>query len=370
MGGGLNDNRDSTLTQVNSSNVSNFISPTRVRSPVPAKVAAALPEEGTSVAYKGVVYVPNSLNMIQAIDGTTGKTLWTYVPQNDSLAGAPLVGTVRGISVADGKVFEGQTDGDVVAVDQTTGHVIWQKKVGDPIDGISFSSAPVYYNGLIIEGATGGDNGGRSFAVALDAKTGDEVWRWYVSPGPGELGFGSWTGQEWQTGGGAIWIYPSIDTQSGLLYLVTGNPVPWVSRGPGANYWTDSVVALNVSNGQFAWGYQTVHHDIWDYDVTNPPVLFDLSYNGVPTPAMGVASKTGWVYLLNRLTGKPILGVPEKKVPQLKGAAATYENLSKTQPYPVGQPFTRQCNTRKDWPERHPTASRTSSVASSIRTRT
>jgi glucose dehydrogenase len=99
-----------------------------------------------------------------------------------------------------------------------------------------------------------------------------------------------------------------------------------------------------------------VHHDIWDYDVTNPPTLFDLTYgnNASPTPAMGVASKTGWVYLLNRVTGKSILGVAEKKVPQLKGAAAKYANLSKTQPYPVGDSFTSQCSTRKQWPGKAP----------------
>src|SRR5207253_3102632 len=84
----------------------------------------------------------------------------------------------------------------------------------------------------------------------------------------------------------------------------------WNGRGPGSNLWTDSVVALHIQSGDFAWAYQTVHHDIWDYDVTNPPILFDLAYGGsnAVTPAVGVASKTGWVYLLNRVTGKPILG--------------------------------------------------------------
>jgi quinohemoprotein ethanol dehydrogenase len=354
VGGGLSDDRDSSLTQVNASNVAGLHLAYTGTSSIPTKVANALPEEGTPVSYQGVLYSPNSLNQIQAVDGTSGKTLWTYLPQNDSLAHAPLQGSIRGIALGDGMVFQGRTDGDVVAVDQSTGALVWQVKVGDPIDGISFSSAPVYYNGMVIEGATGGDNGGRSFAVALDAKTGAELWRWYVAPGPGEIGFGSWGPNEWQTGGGAIWIYPSIDVDHGLLYLVTGNPVPWVARDPGNNYWTDSVVALHVDTGELAWGYQTVHHDIWDYDVTNPPVLFDLAYNGVVTPAMGVASKTGWVYILNRVTGKPILGIVEKKVPQLKGAAARYENLSKTQPFPVGDAFTSQCNTRKDWPGKAP----------------
>jgi glucose dehydrogenase len=209
---------------------------------------------------------------------------------------------------------------------------------------------------MVIEGASGGDWGGRSFAIALNASTGTEIWRHYIVPSPGEYGTASWGINEWQRGGGAIWIYPSIDPTTGNLYIVTGNPVPWNGRGPGKNLWTDSILALHVDSGQFAWGFQTVHHDIWDYDVTNPPILFDYSYGGSPvlTPAVGVASKTGWIYLLNRTTGKPILGIPEKKVAQLKGAAAKYANLSKTQPHPIGEPFTSQCSTRKEWPKPAP----------------
>lgn len=353
VAGGLSDDRNSTLTQITASNVANLKQAWTGTFGLTA-AQAKLQEEGAAVAYDGTIYMPNSYDQVDAVDGATGQTLWTYNPTNDNIGGTPLTGVIRGLAIGDSKVFEAQGDGDIVALDQATGKVVWKQKFGDPTDGIYFDSAPIYYNGMLIAAATGGDNGGRSFALAVDAKTGAELWRWYVAPGPGDIGFGSWTGNEWQTGGGAIWIYPSIDVQTGLLYLVTGNPVPWVSRGPGNDYWTDSVVALHVNTGQLAWGYQTVHHDIWDYDVTNPPVLFNLPYNGVMTPAIGVASKTGWVYILNRITGKPILGIPEKKVPQLKGAAAAYQNVSKTQPYPVGQPFTRQCNTRKDWPKAAP----------------
>jgi len=352
VGGGLSDNRNSSLSQISASNVSSLHLAWTGSFNLPSK-AAVLPEEGGAIAYAGTVYMPNSLSGVQAFDGTTGQTLWNYTPVLDNAA---LLPAVRGLAIGAGKIFEGQSDGNVVALDQTTGQPIWKTKVGDPSDGISFSSAPVYYNGMVIEGATGGDWGGRSFAIALDAATGAELWRYYIVPSPGQLGSGSWGINEWQRSGGAIWIYPSIDTTSGLLYVVTGNPVPWNGRGPGNNLWTDSILALHVNNGQFAWGFQTVHHDIWDYDVTNPPILYNLSYdNGkTTTPAVGVASKTGWVYLLNRETGKPILGVTEKKVPQLKGAAAKYANLSKTQPYPVGEAFTSQCSTRKQWPKPAP----------------
>jgi alcohol dehydrogenase (cytochrome c)/quinohemoprotein ethanol dehydrogenase len=345
-GGGLNDSRHSTLTQVTSANVSGLKLAWTGTFGLP-KAAAAVPQEGAALAYKGTLYIPDGLSAVMALDGATGQTLWYYSPKLDNAA---LLPAVRGLAIGDGKIYEGQTDGNLVALDQTTGNPIWKTKVGDPTDGIQFSSAPIYYNGMIFEGASGGDWGGRSFAVALDAKTGDELWRWYTAPSPGSLGSGTWGINEWQRGGGAIWIYPSIDVNSGLLYLVTGNPIPWNGRGPGNNLWTDSIVALHLSSGTFAWGFQTVHHDIWDFDVTNPPILFDLPYNGVNTPAIGAASKTGWVYILNRLTGKPILGITEKKVPQLKGAAARYANLSKTQPYVTGDTFTNQCSTKKQWP--------------------
>jgi quinohemoprotein ethanol dehydrogenase len=350
VGGGLSDNRDSTLQQVNSSNVANLHLAWTGTFNLP-KAAAAVPQEGAAIAYKGVIYMPTGLSQVQAMDGMTGQTLWNYTPKLDNPA---LLPAIRGLAIGDGKVYEGQSDGNVVALNQLNGAVIWKTKVGDPKDGISFSSAPVYYNGMVIEGATGGDWGGRSFAVALNASTGAEIWRHYIVPSPGEYGSGSWGINEWQRSGGALWIYPSIDPSLGYIYVVTGNPVPWNGRGPGDNLWTDSILALNLANGQFEWGFQTVHHDIWDYDVTNPPVLFDLSYGGQTIPALGVASKTGWVYILNRATGKSILGVAEKKVPQLKGAAAKYANLSKTQPYPVGQAFTSQCSTKKQWPGKAP----------------
>ena len=183
----------------------------------------------------------------------------------------------------------------------------------------------------------------------MNATTGQELWRWYVTPAPGEVGSDTWPkNNEWKHGG-ALWIYPSIDPALGLVYIVTGNPVPWNTREAGADLYTDSIVALNVSTGKMAWYFQTVHHDVWDFDVTNPPILFNAAVNGVQRQGIAVASKTGWVYLLDRATGQPLLGIPEKKVGLVKHASKLFK-LSPTQPFPVGQPFVNQCSTRKDWP--------------------
>jgi PQQ-dependent dehydrogenase (methanol/ethanol family) len=348
--GGIKANRYSTLTQINKANVGTLKVAWQTKLGLPAKVVAGTSEEAGAVAYKGTLYIPDGTSAVYAMDGATGSVLWKYDPKLKTPALAN-----RGVAIGDGRVYLGRGDAAVVALDQLTGKLLWQTQLGVVSGGYSFTSAPVYYNGMVIEGMSGGDGGARSFAVALDAKTGMELWRWYVAAGPGEVGSGTWTGNEWQHGG-AIWIYPSIDPDLGLLYLVTGNPVPWNGRGPGDNLWTDSIVALHLQNGQFAWGFQTVHHDIWDYDVTQAPIIFDATINGALKHGVAVPSKTGWVYILDRATGQPLLGIPEKKVPQFKSGSpqATYANLSPTQPYPVGDAFAGQCSTRKEWPKPAP----------------
>lgn len=341
IGGNLSDQRYSTLDQVSTANVSNLKVAWDTHLGLTAQEQALGSAEANAIEYKGTLYLGAVGDRVYAIDATTGTILWKYVPN----LGGQLGGTTRGVALGDGRVYIGQNDGRIVAIDQLMGGVVWQKKVGRWQEGYTMTSATLYYNGTIVQGVSGGDSGARSFMIALDAKTGHELWRWYVMPSPGEYGSGTNAGQEWQHGG-AIWISSSVDPQLGYVYVVTGNPVPWNGRGPGDNLWSDSIVALRVDTGELAWGFQTVHHDLWDYDVTNPPVLFTETYNGVSQPVVAVASKTGWIYILNRATGEPALGIPEKKVPQGGGK---YTYLSKTQPYPVGDAFVNQCAKKKDW---------------------
>jgi quinohemoprotein ethanol dehydrogenase len=351
-GGGITDDRYSTLTQINKSNVSQLQVAWHVQLGIPKKTQAKISEEASSVEYNGTLYITDGLSDVYAFDATNGTPLWKYHPTFQGPIGFGLF-VNRGVTIGNGLVYEGLLDGTVVALDQQTGTPVWRTTLARPEEGYSFTSSPVYYNGMLVLGVSGGDAGARGFAVALNASSGLELWRWYVAPSPGEVGSGTWTGNEWQHGG-AIWIYPSIDTEAGLVYIVTGNPVPWNGRGPGENRWTDSIVALHVSNGEFAWGFQTVHHDIWDFDVTNPPILFDTTINGQLRHGVAVASKTGWVYMLDRRTGQPLLGIPEKKVPKLKGPGAKYAATWPTQPFPVGQPFVNQCSSRKLWPGKAP----------------
>jgi quinohemoprotein ethanol dehydrogenase len=351
-GGGLTDDRYSSLNQINTSNVSQLKQAWHIHLGIPVGRQKAASEEGSIIEYQGVLYGTTGDSTVYAMDATTGARLWTYIPKFAHKVSFGLF-VNRGLGMGDGMIYEGILDGSVVALNQQTGKVVWQNHLSNSAKGYSFTAAPVYYEGELVIGVSGGDAGAHGYATALNAKTGKGIWRWYVDASPGQPGSSTWPKNSEYLHGGALWIYPSIDTNLGLVYIVSGNPVPWNDRGPGADLYTDSIVALHVYSGKMAWYFQTVHHDVWDYDVTNPPVLFNANVNGTAEPGVAVASKTGWVYILNRATGKPLLGIVEKKVPQVNPPEAGFK-LSPTQPYPVGQAFINQCSTRADWPTASP----------------
>ncbi len=220
---------------------------------------------------------------------------------------------------------------------------------------------------MVYIGMSGGDSGNSDFVSAVNATLGNLVWHWNVIPVPGAKGYNTWGNHDaYLSAGGAIWDSVSIDPRLNQLYVGTGNPVPWNTRPPGKDLWGDSVVALNASTGKFIWGYQTVHHDIWDDDIPATPVLFTgkfrpykiikpgtfvedeakgfygghvvgakFKYTGpaVRHDAVAEASKMGFMFILDRKTGKPLIPTPEMKTNQTD-AAGLY--LNKTQPVPVG----------------------------------
>lgn len=347
-GGGITDDRYSTADQITPSNVAKLAVAWHTHLGIPASVQKTLSEEGSILEYQGTLYVTDGDSDVYAIDATSGKILWKYHPTFRYKVSFGLF-VNRGAGMGNGMIFEGLLDGSVVALNQLTGKPVWRVQLADSEDGYSFTAAPVFYNGNVVIGVSGGDAGAHGFAVSLNAANGHQNWRWYVDAAPGTPGGSSWPNDGEYIHGGALWIYPSVDPTLGLVYIVTGNPVPWNGRGPGNDLFTDSIVALHVATGKLAWYFQTVHHDIWDYDVTNPPVLFNAVVKGKMEPGVAVASKTGWVYILNRATGKPLIGIPEKKVRTNVPAPVGYQ-LSSTQPYPLGQAFVHQCSTRADWP--------------------
>jgi alcohol dehydrogenase (cytochrome c) len=344
-GNGYN-TRHSTLNQVTAANVGSLRVAWRQRLTIPGLKAKRGPlgtfAEGTPVVYGGVMYMPDSQNNVWAIDAQSGERIWIHRPKVPK--GFTPVLTSRGVVIGDGKVYFANGDATISALNQSTGRVVWKKTIANYKAGYSLTNAPLYYDGKIITGTSGGDSGARAFVTALNAKTGRELWRFYVIPAKrGDPGFSSWPRKRAFLGGGAMWNTPAVDPRLNLVYLVVGNPIPYSGnkRGAGKELFTDSLIALDTRTGKLRWHYQFIHHDIWDYDPTNPVILFDLQIGGQQRQAIAHAGKTGWVYILDRATGKPILPIRERKVPQLKTV-----NTYPTQPYPVGDAFSKQC---PDW---------------------
>jgi glucose dehydrogenase len=316
--------------------------------------------ESNPVAVDGVLYTTNApLGAVFAIDGATGNILWSWTPSyageilNNGTPFSPGSGGRRaGVAVGEGKVFVGLPDGRLIALDQVTGTQLWENNVGSYKSNDKISSAPIYVNGMVLVGDGSGDSGGASPSLqAFRAGNGARIWSWSPIPNAGDPAFKTWTnngiayngkqvGGNGSTlyGGGAFWESPLVDTARHLVVIGTGNPEPWNSRGPGDNLYTDSIVGLDLYTGQLKWYFQQNHHDLWDSDLPNNGVLFDGTFNikgkAVKRPAVAFVNKVGMTWVLDRVTGKPLLPWKEVPVPQLSTPDV---NTSKTQPVPATQ---------------------------------
>ncbi len=334
VGGSLMNERYSPLDQIDASNVSQLkgVWRTHLGSGLAAKYSA----EGQPVVYKGVIYITTGEDDTYAVSVATGKILWRYTSGISQEISTICCGwDNRGVAIGDGRVYLGQLDGTVVALDQQTGKVLWKKRLVRWQLGQTITAAPIYVDGRIYIGVVGAEYGTRAFLQALDASTGKPVWRWYTTASPGQPGGKSWPSgsKEFLRGGGSIWQAPAVDPKLGLLYVSTGNAgSDWFGGlRPGKNLYTSSIVALDLKTGKLKWYFQQVHHDIWDYDSASPVVLFDADGK----QGIAQASKTGWLYMLDRATGKPLYGIKETPVPQ-NAAQKSWP----TQPIPANSAFT------------------------------
>ena len=290
--------------------------------------------------YEGTLYVINGANDVFALDVDTGAILWTYHGNPEPKAGVPMGRSSRGVAMGEGKIFVAQLDTRIVALDQKTGNVVWSTEP-EWQQGLSATSAPLYYDGLVIVGYSGGEMASCGQVRAFNAKDGSPNWTSKTVPGPGEFGHETWPqdGNAWQFGGAPVWQTPAVDPELGLIYFSTGNPGPDLHGGvrPGDNLFSVSIVAVEAKTGKYRWHFQQVHHDIWDYDSPNPVVLFDAQIGGEMRKGLVEVSKTGWAYILDRATGKPLLGIDERPVMQEPRQAT-----AATQPYPIGDSIVPQ----------------------------
>jgi alcohol dehydrogenase (cytochrome c) len=340
-GGNWYNQRYSPLTAINRDNVAGLKGVWRARLEG-SGVGPQYSGEAQPLVVGGVVYISTGANDVFALDVATGAILWSYKanldPANKSVC---CSWTNRGVAVGAGKVFTGQLDGKLVALDQATGRIAWSIQAERWQEGLTITSAPLYYDGLVITGFAGAELGVRGRVKAYDARDGKLVWTFYTIPGPGERGHETWPqdNEIWRHGGGTVWQTPAVDPELELVYFSTGNPGPDFNGAirAGDNLFTSSIVAVDAKTGAYRWHYQQVHHDIWDYDSANPVVLFDLAIAGVPRKGIAQASKTGWVYILDRTSGEPLVGIDEQPVPQ-----EPRQLTAPTQPHPRGDAFVPQ----------------------------
>jgi alcohol dehydrogenase (cytochrome c) len=340
-GGNLFNQRHSPLAEINRDNVGGLRADWRTHLDA-SGAGARYSGEAQPIVHEGVVYIVTGDNDVFAISVDTGRIIWKYQAHLDQSINSVCCGWLsRGLGLGEGKVFVGQLDGRLVAVDQQTGDVAWAVQAERWQEGFSITAAPLYYNGLVIQGFAGGDRATRGRIKAYDAEDGSLVWTYYTIPEPGEFGSDTWPQDTdaWMYGGGAIWQTPAVDSDLGLIYFFTANASPDFNGSvrEGDNLFTASVIALDAATGEYRWHFQTVHHDLWDYDGANPIVLFDLEIDGQERQGLAAIGKTGWVYILDRNNGEPLVGIEERAVPQ-----EPRQFTSATQPYPIGDPFSPQ----------------------------
>ena len=246
------------------------------------------------------MFITTPFNQVIAIDAKTGDLLWRYrhpMPP-DIRMGHP---TNRGVALYGDKVYTATSDARVVALDARTGRVVWTKAVENYNNGYYMTLAPLAARGRIMVGVSGGERGIRGFVVALDAESGEQVWKTFTVPAPGEPGNDTWPGDSWRTGGAPVWLTGSFDPKLGLTYWGTGNPGPWTGDArPGDNLYTNSVIALDVETGALKAYHQYHWNDSWDWDEVAAPLLIDLPRNGRTVPGLVHVGRNGYLWMLER----------------------------------------------------------------------
>jgi alcohol dehydrogenase (cytochrome c) len=319
--GGYFSNRYSALAQITPANAKNL----ELKWMYQAAVAGAW--QTTPLVVDGVMYLTQRPNDVVALDARTGRVFWIYRHQLDPTQIVCCGANNRGLAILGDTLFMGTLDARLVAIDAKSGHPLWTTKVADNTAGYSVTLAPLVVKDKVIIGVGGGEYGIRGFVAAFDAKSGKEAWRFHTIPGPGEAGFESWQpctatattfcdSDAWKHGGGSVWVTGSYDPALNLTYWGVGNAGPdWnADQRPGDNLYTDSVVALDADSGRLKWHYQFTPHDRYDYDSVQVPVLADIAFHGQPLKAMVWANRNGNFYVLDRETGKFLVGKPFVKV--------------------------------------------------------
>lgn len=267
--------------------------------------------EVTPVVIAGVMFVTGS-NDAYALDATTGKVLWHHErPVSQGLIDDASGHINRGVAVLGTRVYMETDNAHLLCLDARSGNLIWDVPYAFDNRNYGATSAPLAVKDKILVGTSGGDDGVRGFVAAFDAKTGKEAWRFWTIPEPGQPGSETWptSGKykdAWKNGGGTTWLPGTYDPELNLIFWPTSNPSPDFdgSVREGDNLYTSSMLALDPDTGKLKWHFQFSPHDLNDYDATETPVLVDAVYKGAPRKLLIQANRNGFIYILDRTTGK------------------------------------------------------------------
>jgi quinoprotein glucose dehydrogenase len=343
--------RYSPLTQITPANVTSLKVAWNYHMK-PADATRVATSETTPLVVGNIMYLGSPYGRIVALDATTGKELWVYkLPGNTRPAS-------RGIAYWPGEgklapeLLFGTNDGKLVAVDVKTGkpaegfgdHGVVNLRTSEIMRGYdknyALTSPPGIYRNLVMTGASNPEEP-RSVSGderAWDVRTGKLVWTFHAVPREGEFGNDTWPKDGWQNRSGVnIWNMITVDDKRGVAYLPFTGPAAdrWGGDRHGANLFGNTLVAVDANTGKRLWHFQLLHHELWDWDQPTPPMLFDVKKDGKVIPAVAAMNKSGYLFILNRVTGKPIYDVKEVPVPK---SDVTDEESWPTQPVPVTPP--------------------------------
>jgi alcohol dehydrogenase (cytochrome c) len=267
--------------------------------------------ETTPLVVDGIMYLTRPENDVFALDAETGRVMWTYSHKNPDRTYNCCGNVNRGLAILGSTLFMNTLDMHLIALDARSGRELWKTEMHDytASGGYAATGAPLVVKDKVIVGMAGGEHPISGFLDAYDAATGKRLWRFNTIPQPGEANFGTWAGDSWKTGGVATWNTGSYDPESNTVYWGTSNPWPDYNGDyrAGDNLYSCSVLALDPDTGKLKWHYQFTPHDTHDWDASQIPILLDAPFRDKPRKLIAWAARNGFYYLLDRNSGEFLL---------------------------------------------------------------
>ena len=286
--------------------------------------------EAPPIVNDGVMFVATPGNQVIALDARSGRLLWRYRRELPETV-IQLHRTSRGVALHGDRVFFASGEAVLVALDARTGAEVWTTKVEENKNGYYLSVAPLVADGKVMVGASGGELGVRGFVAAYDVDTGRAIWKTYAVPAPGEPGSETWPkGNQWKTGGGSVWVTGNYDPETNLAFWGTGNGGPWMGdQRPGDNLYTASTIAIDVATGRIKGHFQYHPNDSWDWDEVSPPILVDYARGDRQVKGLINVARNGYLWFLERTADR---------ITFVEGTAYVKQNVFKSLDPKTGRP--------------------------------